>query len=392
MRHIPALFLLVAAFPWPSRADTWLVMPLANQTNKPNLDWIGESVGESISEALLRQGLLVVDRAARQEGENRLALRSNSLLTLASMLKLAETLDADHLVYGEIQLKPVASGMGTLQLKVEMVNVRHLRPGGRFTETGPLEDLASLQSHLAWQVLSKTLPKSAPTEVQFRQARTNIRVDAVENYVRGLLASTPETREKFFQQALRLDSRYSQAAFQYGRLLFERDNLPSAVLQLDKVQIWDPHYREAQFLLGLGRFQLNEFRLAAVAFDKVRQEVPLNEVLNNLGLAQLRLGLPEAVETLRRALEGDPNDATYHYNLGLALLMRGAYSEAATQFRASLDRNPEDPEATRLLGRCLRVTAIPPGRDEFAGAERLKYEYEEAAYLQLKAIIAPKNN
>jgi tetratricopeptide (TPR) repeat protein len=217
-------------------------------------------------------------------------------------------------------------------------------------------------------------------------------VDAVENYVRGLLASTPDAQERFFQQALRLDSRYSQAAFQYGRLLFGRDNLASAVLQLEKVQGWDPHYREANFLLGLARFRLKDYRGAAAAFERVSLEVPLSEVWNNLGLAQLRLGQLEAVETLRRALEGDPNDPVYHYNLGLALLQRGGFADAAAEFRAALERNPDDPEATKLLGRCLRTAPVAPVRDELAGAERLKLEYEEAAYLQLKALMAPKKN
>lgn len=392
MHRISALVLVTAAFCSCSLAETWLVVPLTNQTAKTTLDWVGESVAESISEALMRQDLFVVDREDRKEGENRLALRSNSPWTRASMLKLAEALDADHLVFGSYELiaGAEAGSMGTLKIAAESVNVRDLRRGGLFAEAGPLEDLAFLQSHLAWQVLKNSNSKSAPSEEQFRLARTNIRVDAVENYVRGLLASSPETQERFFQQALKLDARYSQAAFQYGRLLFGRDNFSSSALQLEKVQPWDPHFREATFLLGVNRFLLKDFRASEAAFQRVSKEVPLSEVLNNLGIAQLRLNSTEGMENLRRALEGDDKDPVYHFNLGVALLLRGAFQEAADQFRATLDRDPNDQEATKLLGRALRPQNGIPAREELSGSERLKLDYEESAYRQLKALMTPQ--
>lgn len=388
MSRIPALIFITAAC---SLAETWLVVPFTNHSAKPTLDWIGESVAESIAEALTRQDLLVVDRENRKEGESRLALRAGSPWTRASMLKLAEALDADHLVFGTFELVPAndAALMGTLKMSAESINVRDLQRGGRFQESGPLEDLAALQSHLAWQVLKTSRPQTAPSEEAFRLARTGIRLDAVENYVRGLLASTPEAQERFFQQALKLEPRYSQAAFQYGRLLANRGNTPSAGLQLDKVQNWDPHYREANFLLGVVRFRLKDFRASEAAFQRVSKQVPLSEVLNNLGVAQWRLNLPEALENLRRALEGDDKDPTYHFNLGLALLSRGAFAEAADQFRATLERNPSDQDATKLLGRCLRPQSGIPTREDLAGSERLKLDYEESAYHQLKALMSP---
>ncbi len=389
MLRIAALLCVLCGGPGSVWAETWLVAPLANQTGKTTLDWIGESVAESISDALRRQGVLVVDRDERKEGEIRLALRSNGILTKASQIKLAETLDANHLISGSFTVTEGGSAMGTLRLEVELVNVRDFQRGGRFVETGPLEDLAALQTRLAWQVLKQTLPQSAPGEEEFRRTNLNIRVDAVENYVRGLLAAGPEAREKFFQQALKLDARYSQASFQYGRLLLERGNLPSAALQLEKVQSWDPHYREASFLLGLARYRLKEFKGAVAAFERVSREVPLSEVWSNLGLAQWRQGMPEALESLRKALEGDPNDGVYHFNLGLVLLSRGAFAEAAEQFRATLEHTPGEQEATKLLGRCLRPQSGAPTREELAGTERLKVDFEEAAYWQLKALMKP---
>ena len=41
----------------------------------------------------------------------------------------------------------------------------------------------------------------APGEQEFLKARPKVRLDAVENYIRGLVATTPEQRHRFFTQA-----------------------------------------------------------------------------------------------------------------------------------------------------------------------------------------------
>ena len=65
--------------------------------------------------------------------------------------------------------------------------------------------------------------------------------------------------------------------------------------------------------------------------------------------------------------------------------------EAATEsFRATLARNPNDAEATVMLGRCLSKSAPRPGDPRSDGQERLKLNYEETAYRQLQAELGVK--
>jgi len=117
--------------------------------------------------------------------------------------------------------------------------------------------------------------------------------------------------------------------------------------------------------------------------------VPLSEVFNNLGAAQNRRNLPQAVESFRKALEGDPNDPMYHFNLGYALWKRGDYAAAADRFRAVLDRQPDDEMATLMLGLSLKKQNTRAGDARLETLERLKNNYEERAYLQLKALVNP---
>jgi tetratricopeptide (TPR) repeat protein len=126
---------------------------------------------------------------------------------------------------------------------------------------------------------------------------------------------------------------------------------------------------------------------------KVAESVPLNEVLNNVGAAQSRKNSVAAVVNFQKALEGDPNDPDYHFNVGYALFKEGNLASAAERFRAVLDRDPDDAEAITMLGRCLqkqKSVRAPRTGVPSEGLERLKETYEESAYLQLKAVLERK--
>src|SRR5437899_12767982 len=88
----------------PVLADTVLVLPFFNLSNSTNLDWIGESIAETIRESLVGQGVLALDREERQEVFRRLSIRPYALLTRASVIKLAESLDAGRVVFGQYTL------------------------------------------------------------------------------------------------------------------------------------------------------------------------------------------------------------------------------------------------------------------------------------------------
>jgi tetratricopeptide (TPR) repeat protein len=176
-------------------------------------------------------------------------------------------------------------------------------------------------------------------------------------------------------------------------LHYDKKSYKIAAEHLVKVAPDDVDYRSATFLLGLCRYRLKDFTGAEQAFLKVAESVPLNEVINNLGAAQSRKNSAAAVVNFQKALEGDPNDPDYHFNVGYALFKEGNLAGATERFRAVLDRDPDDAEAISMLGRCLQKgKTIRASRTEVPseGLERVKETYEESAYLQLKAVLEKK--
>src|SRR5579884_2825381 len=119
------------------RADTYLVLPFFNDSGRANIDWIGESIAESIREALSAQGMIAVSRQDRDEAFRRLSLQPSATLTLASVVRLGQSVDADEVVYGHFDLKApadAARSRGSLQINSQVLDLKHLRQGPRFSE------------------------------------------------------------------------------------------------------------------------------------------------------------------------------------------------------------------------------------------------------------------
>jgi len=388
---------LIAAPP-----DSCAVLPFANAAAKrgaataSSADWLGVSISETLRDALEQRGLVTLGRDDLQEAYHRLGLSERSPLTQASVMKIGETLDSEQVIFGdfEVQLAPVGAAgdsRGSLKISARILDRRHLRQIAAFAETGAIEDLITMEAHLAWQALVQLAPDLAPPESEFRSLRSPIRLDAEENYIRGLMANAPEQREKFFLQAARLDARFAHPEYELGQIHYQRKEYRQAAEWLEKIGPGEVEWHRAAFLLGLALFESGDYAGAQKALQPIAAVVPLSEVYNNLGAAESRRNLPQAVDDFRKALDGDSIEPLYLFNLGYALWKKGDFTGAAERFRAELERDPDDAVATMLLGRCLKKQGFRPGDSSDArllGLERLKTTYQERAFRQLKPVLS----
>jgi hypothetical protein len=126
--------------------------------------------------ATLSTGILTLERDRIGEAYRRLQLRERVELTEGSILKLGEVLDAEHVVHGTFFYTPapvIAGAPGTiskgsLKIQARVSDRRRLRQSAVFEESGAVEDLATLEAHLAWRL----------TAVSPAQVRLNRSFDA----------------------------------------------------------------------------------------------------------------------------------------------------------------------------------------------------------------------
>jgi len=81
------------------------------------------------------------------------------------------------------------------------------------------------------------------------------------------------------------------------------------------------------------------------------------------------------------ALKRAPQDATLHYDLGLALKLKDMLTEAIGEFRKAAELNPQQADVRYTLGVTLwQQGDFPAAVAELQAAVRLKPDYAEAYY------------
>jgi tetratricopeptide (TPR) repeat protein len=369
------------------------VLRFQNNSKFSDLNWVGESIAETLRAEFAQANEIVLDRNTAAEGMKRLGLREEANFTEASIIRLGQTLEADLVIYGsyDATLPPGVSRMkdGDIALTAQFIDLRKLQSGPEISEAGKLADLSRYKEHLAWQSLNYLDPRAHPSFEQFIAARKLTRLDAEESYIHGLLAGDKDQQQKWFLQAANLDSQFVSPAYELGKIYLERKDPRQALKWLQRVPANDARYLDARFRMGVADYQSGDYNAAVTCFREVSGVMPLHEVYNNLAAAEDQLNLPPAIDDYRRALEGDPADTSYLFNLGAALLRRNLFDEAQRRLQAVIDHSPDDSEADGLLAQAEEHQINPASTKPLAPA-RLKTSMDSTAFRQLKAMLQPK--
>ena len=175
-----------------------LVMPFAVETDAPgaaaamSAAWLGEAASTLLADELAARGYRALPREDRVAVFDRLQLPMSPDLTHATMIRVAELIGASQVVFGDVHLGQ--------QLVVRARTIRldtgQLLPD--VTDRGPLTDIFALFGRMANQVGRLSgLPAGTPMG-----AVAPMPLPALENYIKGLVAVTPASQQRFLESAM----------------------------------------------------------------------------------------------------------------------------------------------------------------------------------------------
>jgi tetratricopeptide (TPR) repeat protein len=373
----------------PNQTRTILVLPFENESANSDLGWISEAFAQLLSVRLAGQGRYVLDREDRNAAYEQLGIPVGTPLTLASAYKVTETLGVDWAVVGKFTV----SG-NQLTASCQLLEAHNLKLTPRLETSGALSDLIDIQTRLAWRLLAAHDPDfTAGDEEDFARTFPPVRLDAFENYIRGVLATDDETRLHFLKEADRIDPSDHRAAFELGRFYFEQKQYPESATWLRKEASTDSDYLESLFLLGVDEYFTGDDVKSQTSFAALQKQMPLSEAANNLGVVRARRGdFQNALANFESASKDDPLDADFNFNTAVCLWELKRYGDAAKYLRAALAQDDNDPEAHTLLAVVLGKLPDPSGErqqtdwlakhqaagpgSDFAPALRLKKHYD----------------
>jgi tetratricopeptide (TPR) repeat protein len=347
--------------PADSRHETLLVFPFENESRLANFDWLGEGLSELMAERLEDRGVYVLSREDRLATLERIGLPDSARFSHATIMKIAAEADADVVVYGRFQ-----SDGKTAMLEARVLHLSPPSLSPPLTEKSDMQGLLRAQARLTWQILCALDRKECPQqgantdELSFSEPPTTLRLEALENFVRGIAGSQDDERLRLLREAARLEPAWDRPAFELGQIYFKRRDCDSALVWYSRVPPNRPDGPVASFATGVCHLARNDAARADAAFSGLierarnsggKDSLPeLPEMYNNLGVARLRLGKwNEAGTEFERASALDPEEADYLVNMAIAKLIGKQAAVAVAPLEHARMINPDDKEAKALL-------------------------------------------
>jgi tetratricopeptide (TPR) repeat protein len=366
---------------------TLVVIPFENSSPTPGLEWLGESFPETFREQLNSPVLYVASREERLRAYDRQGVPAGVHPSRPTLYRLAEQMDVDYAVLGSYRYDGAR-----LTATAQLLDMRGQKLSPAATESAPLADLGTLQSALAWDFLRLIHADFSLPKDKYVASVAPVRLDALENYVRGMLAISAEEKLRHYREAARLNPAYAQAWLELGKTYYAQRAYEQAMAAIGQVQhsSFLPSgavAREANFYFGLAAYDHGDFTKSEAAFEFVAARLPLAEVYNNLGVVAARRGQKKAADYFARAIENDPSDADYHFNMGVALSVADDRAGAARELHTALDHRPNDSEAKMMLESLTPAAGsggiVPSSAISKTPPERIKRNYDEDSFRQM---------
>jgi tetratricopeptide (TPR) repeat protein len=375
--------------PAADRGRILLVLPFDNRTGQPSLEWVREAAAELLGSRFRSVGFAPMNRADRMYALDHLGLPQGFQPSRASSLKLAQTLDADQIVVGSY----ITDG-NSIVADARLVDVPHLRMGEPVTARGDVHDIVTVFDSLAWKLTRQLDSRISVAEETFIAAGKNIRIDAFEQYIRGITEPDQIERLKHLQSSVKMNSDFSPGWMALGREQFNGQQFEQAADAFSRVDRNGIDGLEAGYYRGLSLLFSGNYAGAEKAFAGVAKILALAEVVNNQGVAVSRQGHDATVLFVQAAAD-DPNSADYHFNLAVSLKRYGQATPAMNELAQCLRLRPNDSEALALqaawrqpalkpVSQTTGTTAAEPAPDPL---ERIIRSFDAAAFRQAAQML-----
>lgn len=306
--------------------------------------WLGEAAALLLAEEFDVRGIGVLTRAERVAAFNSLQLPLNTTLTRATMVRVGELVGATDLVVGEVRLGE------RLTITARVIALESARDRASATADGPSTGIYDVIERVA----SGLVPGAPGTP---RHVDNRLPLGAFEQYVKGLVATTPAVQERFLEAARQqapADDRILLALWEFHSAQGAHDSALAAARTVRRDARLD---RQARYAAALSLVELRGFDEAYALLQELHSEAASPVLLNALGVIQVRrgstpqTGLPSYFFT--RAVDEAPDNTEYLFNLGYAYARSRNTDAALFWLREVVRFDPADGDAHLLMSLML---------------------------------------
>lgn len=332
-----------------------LVLPFTVEPDPPasagpaSSAWLGEAAAILVSEEFEALGLETFGRDERVDAFDRLQLPLLAPLTRATTIRAGELVGASDIVVGE-----VVAGRDGLRARARLIR---LDVGQQIAE---IEDRDAEIAALFARVAGALARSSGRPLVADPQREPPLPADVLENYVKGLMAVAPETRQRFLEAAFHGARRDGRVLLALWAVYADQGEHAKALAAAKTVSPESPLLRRARFLAALSTIELGRLNEAFSILTELHDDAPAPAISSALGVVQLRRGTvldgEPPIAYFTRSVDASPEEPDYLFNLGYGHALAGDASAALRWLRETVRFDATDGDAHLVMSRVLAAT------------------------------------
>jgi Flp pilus assembly protein TadD len=309
--------------------------------------WIGEAAALLLRDEFARRGLSAISRDETAAAFDRLNLPLSAVLTRATTIRVAELLGASEVVIGDLRLGH------TLSVRARLIALPHGADRGTVSDASPFSDMYALFDRVGDRLARST----GRTSTAPPAAAAQMPIAAFENYVKGLVAATPAAQQRFLENALRLVPQDPRVLAALWVVYSEQGAHDKALSAASAVGRESSLYRQARFSIALSLIELGRLDGAFQELSMLQREQPSPVIANALGVVQMRRTAPadptRPAVFFQRAVEGDPGNTDYLFNLGYASALASDANAALFWLREAVRYDAANGDAHLVMSAVL---------------------------------------
>ncbi len=282
-----------------------LVFPFDQRKDGDKHPWVSEALADMLSQAGELAGYDMISRSDRLEAYSILGLSPWRRPTLAMQLKMAEYLQATHMMYGWYQIDG-----GKLQAEVHLLDLQQLRLLKKFSLSSDLSHFPEMKEKLCKKLFGESFTgKILPCRAsEIKKEITSGR--AYEMFIRSLMDDSHESKEQYLKQALQISPDFSRATIALGKLYFDNLRLDQAEQILSATENERSEYgAEACMIIGEIYLEKKDYEKAVRVIKKAISYGGSGKSHLLLAKAYFHLGeLEKAIQESELSLKLDPSD------------------------------------------------------------------------------------
>ncbi len=253
----------------------------------------------------------------------------------------------------------------TLQVRARLVRLGAGREMPWVSDEGPLDQIFQVFGRVAARLASQT-GRFRPTS----PAPPPLPLGAFESYMKGLVAATPATQQRFLEEAIRQAPTDPRVLMALWNTYTVEGMHEKALAAANAVPVDTAASRKARFAVALSLVALKRFDGAFQALSALYEAAHAAAISNALGVVQLRRGTPGGGQApavyFRRAVDEDPENTDYLFNLGYANALAHRPGEALTWLREAVRFDAADGDAHLVMSVVLaRAARMPEAAREY---------------------------